>query len=119
MADSYNPLVLPSVFDDLEKFIIKHKNHLCEQIISSVSHALQNDLSTIELFEFENSDYVVILNKDIFKSNLDNILGYYLETEQYEFCERVVGLQKLLIRKQYYEQKKRHKSKSPSKRKNK
>jgi len=96
MAKSFSSLTLPSDYDEMKMFIIKNKVKLTEQIVLSVQYALDNGISSIEVFNFEYSDFIVILEKSNFKENLNNILNFYLETEQYEFCDKLIKLKKEL-----------------------
>lgn len=70
-----------------------------EQIVSSVEYALLNNLSLIEIFQFRNSDFVITLSEKDYLTNIDHIYNYYLTSEKYELCDRVVRLQKLLKEK--------------------
>ena len=115
MTEKIIPLVLPSDYDEMEQFIMKNKLKLSEQVVTSVSHAVDNDLQSVPVFHFEDSDFIVLLDNSTFVDNLDNIFNYYIETEQYEYCDRVVKLKQLI---QKNEQEKRYKSKGSSKRKN-
>ena len=120
MTKQFRAKELPAAFNTLDEFVGKHKPELVEQVVSSIEHAIRNNLSNVEVFSFKDTDYMVILNVSSFKENLDNIYKYYISTEQYEFCGRLVAVQNLLLTKDKpNEQKKRHKPKSPSKLKNK
>jgi hypothetical protein len=103
----------------MEEFVIKHKSELTEQVVTAIEFALKNNLSNVEVFNFSKTDFIVVLNISTFKENLDNIYNYYINTEQYEFCERVLNLQKIINQEKPNEQEKRHKSKSSPKSKNK
>jgi hypothetical protein len=81
----------------MEKFVGDNKTVLTEQVVSSIEYALAKKLSNVEVFKFHDTDYIVILGIETFKDNLDNIYNYYVATEQYEFCKRVVDVQQKLI----------------------
>lgn len=116
----YNSLTLPDNYDVMEKFIINNKVKLMEQVISSIYFAIKNDLSNIEVFNFNNSDFIVTLEYQSFKDNIEHIYKFYLDAELYEYCNRVNQLKKLLeLHEQKQKQKKGHQSKNSSKRKNK
>lgn len=114
MTETVTPLVLPSDYDEMEKFIVNNKVKLTEHIVTAVHFAVKNDLSTIELFSFDKSDFIVVLEYSLFKDNIDNIYNFYLEKELYEFCKRVSQLKTLLDKHEQKKQKKRHKSKNSS-----
>lgn len=88
---------LPSDFQTMEKFVGDNKTVLTEQVVSSIEYALAKNLSNVEVFKFHDTDYIVILSIETFKDNLDNIYNYYVASEQYEFCKRVVDVQQKLI----------------------
>ena len=117
MTESFHVLTLPSDYEEMEVFIQNNKVKLTEQIVLSVQYALSNGFSSVEVFNFEASDFIVILDQSTFKENINNIFEYYIKTEQYEFCDRLVKLKKQI---EQHEQKyqERHKSKSSPKRKN-
>ena len=115
MSNLITPLVLPSDYDEMESFIINNKVKLTEHVVSSVQYAVNNDIPSVELFCFKDSDFIVILEYPSFKDNIENIFKFYIETERYEFCDRVSKLKKLLETHEQEKQKKRHKSKNPSK----
>lgn len=119
MIKKFQSKTLPSDFQSMDEFVSKNKIELTEQVISSIEFAINNDLNDVEVFNFKDTDFIVILNVSTFKENLENIYNFYISTEQYEFCGRVLKLQKLLNQEKTNEQKKRHKSKNTSKPKNK
>lgn len=113
----YVTQLLPSEFDELEQFIIQNKNLLTNQVTDSIEHAIQNDLSVVEVFNFKDSDFIITLQSETFMENLNNIYKYYIDSEQYEKCKHVKDLELLLNNKNTNE--KRQKPKGSSKRKNK
>ena len=91
-----NVLTLPSDNSEMEKFIQKNKMNLTEQALASIEHAVKNKLSFVEVFKFLNSDFVITIQRQDFLLNVDHIYNYYLESENYELCPRVVRLQTVL-----------------------
>lgn len=87
---------IPSDNVGMENFILKNKISLMESVISSIEYAVFNDLKTIEVFKFENSEFVITISETDYISNVDNIYQFYLENEKYELCKRVVDLQYIL-----------------------
>lgn len=116
MIEVYCPLILPSDYDEMNNFIVKNKIKLMENVVSSVRYALVNNLASVEVFKFENSDFIVILEYSTFKDNINNIYDFYISEELYELCDRVNKLKKLLESHEK-KQEKRYKSKSSTKRK--
>jgi hypothetical protein len=87
---------LPSEDNDLKKFIDVKKVDMMEQTVSSIEFALDNNLPIVEIFQFHNSEFVVMLSDKDFLPNLEHIYDYYIQNEMYEFCSRVVDLKKRL-----------------------
>lgn len=92
----HKSFLLPSDNNELKIFIEKNKTILTEHTLESISYAIEHKLNYIELFQFKNSKFVITITKNDFKINLDNIYQYYIQTEQYEHCDRLIKLQKLL-----------------------
>jgi len=87
---------LPSGEEELRKFIESKKIDMMEQTVASIEYALDNKLSAIEIFQFKDSEFVIMLCDKEFLPNLDHIYEYYLSNEMYEFCGRVQNLRKRL-----------------------
>ena len=67
---------------------------MMEQVIVSIEFAIKNKLSLIEVFQFKNSDFVITLSKKDYSANLNNVYSYCIENELYEYCPRILSLQK-------------------------
>lgn len=91
-----NVFVLPSDNNEMEQFIQKNKTHLTEQALTSIEYAILNKLPFVEVFKFNNSDFVITISAKDFLLNVDHIYNFYIETENYELCSRVVKLQSVL-----------------------
>jgi hypothetical protein len=96
MTDIHDPIILPSDYGPMESFILKNKVKLMEQVVFSISYALINNLSSINVFKFEKSDFIVVLDRSTFAENIKNIYDFYIQNELYELCDRVINVQKLL-----------------------
>jgi hypothetical protein len=90
------PMVLPSDNKIMEAYIKRNKIRLTEQALSSIEYAVNNKLPFIEVFNFSNSNFIISISEKDYLQNVDHIYNFYLETEQYELCHRVVRLQTLL-----------------------
>jgi hypothetical protein len=89
-------LLLPSNNKEMESFIKRNKTYLTEQTLTSIEFAVENKLSFVEVFKFNNSDFVITIPEKDFLLNVNHIYNFYLETENYELCPRVVELQTIL-----------------------
>jgi len=91
--------VLPSNNEELKSFIFKYKVDMTEQVISSIEFAIKHKLPIAEIFQFKGSKFVVTVSPKEFDCNLENIYKYYIKSEQYELCERVIKLREKLRKK--------------------
>jgi len=87
---------LPSENKDLQNFIDSKRVDMMEQAVSSIEYALNNNLPLVELYQFKDSEFVVMVSNKEFLTNIEHIYDYYINNEMYELCERVVGLKKRL-----------------------
>ena len=91
--------ILPSDNKELTLLCRQFKLDMMEQIISSIEYAIENNLPLVEVFQFKNSEFVITLSEKDYLTNVENIYNYYMETESYEYCPRVVRLQKTIKEK--------------------
>lgn len=90
------PMVLPSDNEIMEAYIKKNKIRLTEKALSSIEFAVDNKLPFIEVFGFNDSNFIIAIVEKDYLQNVDHIYNFYLESEYYELCPRVVRLQTLL-----------------------
>lgn len=88
--------VLPSDNKELYNFIKNYKVDLTEQVVSSIEYAIKHKLPIVEIFQFKNSKFVITVSHPNFDINLEEIYKFYLKTEHYELCPRIVQLRKKL-----------------------
>lgn len=91
-----DPYVLPSDNKELQSFVSKYKVDMTEQVVSSIEFAVKYKLPIIEVFQFKDSKFVVTVSPKEFDVNLDAIYKFYIETEHYELCPRIVKLRSKL-----------------------
>ena len=91
--------VLPSENKELQTFSQKFKLDMMQQIVGVIEFAIEHNLPFIEVFQFKNSDFVITLSEKDYLTNLDNVYSYYMEKEVYEYCPRIVRLQKTIKEK--------------------
>ncbi len=90
------PMILPSDNEIMESYIKRNKTRLIEKALSSIEYAVFNKLSFIEVFEFDDSGFIIAISETDYLKNVNHIFNFYLESERYELCPRVVRLQTLL-----------------------
>jgi len=93
---------LPSTNKELLGFINSHRVPMMEQTIASIAYAIENELPMVEVFQFDESEFVITLSEKDYLNNINNIYQFYMDAELYELCSRVVVLQKFLSEKQIY-----------------
>jgi hypothetical protein len=87
---SYNKkhqvIELPSNNDEMEKYLDEHRKEINETMVDSIDYAVRKRMSTIEVFKFKNSNFIVVVNRKDFKENLENIFNFSLNHEHFEVC---------------------------------
>ena len=91
--------ILPSKYSDLEVFTKHFKTEMIEHVFRSIEIAIEQNIPIIEVFQFKNSNFVITLGKNDYFTNLENIFSYFLENEKYEYCNKLIALQKTLKEK--------------------
>ena len=70
---------LPTNSVDMENFVRKNRILINETIVDSLDYAIRKNFGGIEVFAFKDSSYVVVINRNDFKDNLQNIFDYSLK----------------------------------------
>lgn len=89
-------MILPSDNEIMSAYIQKNKVRLTETVLNVIEHAVNKKLPFVEVFGFNDSDFIIAISEKDFLPNVDHIYKFYLESENYELCKRVVKLQTLL-----------------------
>jgi hypothetical protein len=87
-----DPYVLPSDNGSLKEFIFKYKIDMTQRVVATIEYAIKHRLPIIEVFQFKGSKFVATISPDEFDINLESIYNYYIQTERYELCEKIVKL---------------------------
>jgi hypothetical protein len=95
----HKSLKLPSEDSELKKFLSKNKLSLMEQVLNSIEYAIENEIESVEIFSFKDSDFIVSLHRDKFLENIENIYKFYVNEEKYELCSRVKRINLKLLKK--------------------
>jgi exodeoxyribonuclease III len=85
---------LPADSDLLPKFVSDNKDQMIEHVVDMIEYAINNNMAHIEIFRFDGTNFVVVVNKDEFVDNLKNVRDYYMSMELYERCTRLKKLEK-------------------------
>lgn len=94
--DNHDVLKLPSDFEEMDAYILCNSHVLFNQIIKSIKFAINNNIKMIDVFCFEDSNFLITLDESEFIKNVDHIYDTYIKLEYYELCQEVVELQKKL-----------------------
>jgi len=99
MRKPFRVKTIPSEFNLMDDFLKSNKLECTEHVVASIEYAHNKDLDHVELFKFRGTDYVISINSSTFDENLDNIYEYYISSEQYEYCNRVLEVKQLINNK--------------------
>ena len=69
----HTPTLLPSDDALLKKYIIKNEKPLLEIVLSAIEYGVRENLDSIPIFKFKDSDFVIFLPREVFKDNINNI----------------------------------------------
>ena len=69
---------------------------MTEQIVASIEFAIKHQLPIVEVFQFRGSNFVLTISNREFEPNLKHIYDFYLKSELYELCGRIVRLRNLI-----------------------
>lgn len=84
--EGFKIIELPSNNDDMEKYIDENRVKINELMVDNIDYAVKNRMSAIEVFRFQNSNFIVLINRKDFKENLENIFNFSLDNEHFEVC---------------------------------
>ena len=62
------------------------KHVVIEETVIAIKEGINKRKKSIPLFEIAGTDYRVELEKDKWKSSLENAINYYVEREDYDKC---------------------------------
>jgi hypothetical protein len=72
----------------MENYVLKNKTKIYHYIVSNIETAINKRWSAVEIFKFEETNFVVIINRRDFKENLQNAFDFSLENEHFEICAK-------------------------------
>lgn len=89
---------IPSDNKVLKDDILKNKKKYMDHVLSVFEEIVKADKfpSKLNLFNFNNTNLEVIIKKESYLSNLNNLLDYYSELEEYELCNTISNLIKYI-----------------------
>lgn len=79
------------IFDYNEE--LKSKKHqVYKSLIDGVTEAIKTDKEQIKLCEVKDTNVLITVGKQEWKSSLDSALQYYVSKEEYEECSKIKDL---------------------------
>jgi hypothetical protein len=83
--------------DEEEKeFLLDNKNLICKLIVSAIEKSIIEDLDKCQVFSTVNSNRNYVITSEVKKGEWDEslkkCLGYFLDTEDYEWCGKIKKL---------------------------
>jgi hypothetical protein len=85
--------VLPSSNLEMENFIKKHKNKLKEHVVNFIDYAVTENIGQIPVFQFKNTNFVVLIFRGSFMDSLQEIFKSSLTEENYELCAKIKNIE--------------------------
>jgi hypothetical protein len=83
-------ITLPVEYSQLKSNLNKNKpkymSHIYDSILNNIDKNFNINPNRIKLFNFSETNLVVIITRDHYKSVIDNLLNYYIKEEVYEKC---------------------------------
>jgi hypothetical protein len=92
---------LPTGSLAMEYYLDKYRRDINDTLIDSFDYAVKKRFGGIELFCFENSNYIIIVNDKDFRDNIQNIFDYSLKNEDYDICAKAKKVMELLDRHKF------------------
>ncbi len=97
---SYEDLmIIPSQTDSLEYDLKKRKEEYMDYIYELFTKKIvfnSNIPEKIYLFKFKDTNLEVLIKKEDFIINLENLMNYYIELEMFENCSNIAKLIKYI-----------------------
>jgi len=85
-------LELPNNNIDMESYVLNNKEKIYDSIISNIETAIKKRLGAVEVFRFQETNFVVVINRKDFKENLQNAFDFSLENEHFEICAKAKNI---------------------------
>lgn len=89
---------LPSENKEMEDYVLTNRIQINQKIVDNIEYALKNKLGGVEMFCFQNSNFIVVLHQKDFKESLESIYDFSMKNEKYEACLRARKVINLLNR---------------------
>lgn len=89
---------LPCSNLEMERFLDKNKTILMEHVVNFIDYGVKTNLRQIPVFQFKNTNFVVIICREAFLENLEQIFNVSLKQENYELCAKIKNIKEEIKR---------------------
>lgn len=94
-----NSIILPVENDLLEEYILENKRQLMLHVVSAIEVGIKKNLEFIEVFKFEDTNFIVTISKQDYNENLNFLYEQFINLEFYEDCDRIIKVKEILEEK--------------------
>ena len=93
-----NIMIIPNNNNLLEKELKNNSKKYIDNVFKCFTQEIQKNSipDTIKLFKFEKTELQVIVKREHFLTNIENILDYYIKQEEYEKCNELANIKSIL-----------------------
>ncbi len=91
LKTAFEPLVFEMKENGITDIKARHLE-LYKSAIFGVNHAIENNLDTVHVHTLVPQGLDVYIDKDNYRTMLDNLLKYYINIEDYEMCNVVTDV---------------------------
>ena len=93
-----NIMIIPNNNNLLEKELKNNPKKYIDNVFDCFISEIKKDSipDNIKLFKFEKTELQVIVKREHYMTNLENILDYYIKQEEYEKCDKLAKLKSIL-----------------------
>ena len=92
-------MIIPNKNNLLEKELKDNINDYMNQVFSCFLKLLEKPKTipdSMKIFQFEGTDLQVIIKRENYIANLDNLMEYYIKMEEYEKCQKLTKILDIL-----------------------
>lgn len=86
VKQGYEVIELPATNAEMEMYLDIHRKEINSRMLDNIEYAIKHRMSTVEIFSFKNSSFVVLMNRKDFKENIQNILNFSMKQDDYKTC---------------------------------
>jgi hypoxanthine phosphoribosyltransferase len=85
--------ILPCSNLEMEQFLDNNKKKLREHVVNFIDYAVDENLKQVPVFQFKNTNFIVIVFREKFMESLEDIFKTSLHEENYELCAKIKNIE--------------------------